>query len=68
MISGVYGGVRWTVRPYGHRRFVMSGPPLWLTAAQFARLPPRLPTKPRGVPRVDTGGCSPGFFLCSAPA
>ena len=31
----------------------MSGPPLWLTDAQFARLQPLLPNKPRGVPRVD---------------
>ena len=31
----------------------MSGPPLWLPEAQFARLQPLLPNKPRGVPRVD---------------
>ncbi len=31
----------------------MSGSPLWLTEAQFARLQPLLPNKPRGVPRVD---------------
>ncbi len=40
----------------------MSGPPLWLTAAQFARLPPRLPTKPRGVPRVDDRGVLSGIL------
>ena len=31
----------------------MSGSHLWLTEAQFARLQPLLPNKPRGVPRVD---------------
>ncbi len=31
----------------------MSGPHLWLTEEQFARLQPLLPNKPRGVPRVD---------------
>ena len=31
----------------------MSGAHLWLTEAQFARLQPLLPNKPRGVPRVD---------------
>ena len=31
----------------------MSGHHFWLSAAQFARLQPLLPNKPRGVPRVD---------------
>ena len=31
----------------------MSGDVFWLTAEQFARLQPLLPTKSRGVPRVD---------------
>lgn len=31
----------------------MSGHHFWLSAAQFARLRPLLPNKPRGVPRVD---------------
>ena len=31
----------------------MSNHHFWLTDAQFARLQPLLPNKPRGVPRVD---------------
>ncbi len=31
----------------------MSDHHFWLTDAQFARLQPLLPNKPRGVPRVD---------------
>ena len=31
----------------------MSNHHFWLTDAQFARLKPLLPNKPRGVPRVD---------------
>ena len=31
----------------------MSDHHFWLTEAQFARLEPLLPNKPRGVPRVD---------------
>jgi putative transposase len=33
--------------------FAMSEHHFWLTEAQFARLEPLLPNKPRGVPRVD---------------
>ena len=31
----------------------MSDPHFWLSGAQFARLQPTFPNKPRGVPRVD---------------
>jgi len=31
----------------------MSDRHFWLSEAQFARLEPLLPNKPRGVPRVD---------------
>ncbi len=31
----------------------MSDHQFWLSEAQFARLEPLLPNKPRGVPRVD---------------
>jgi transposase len=33
--------------------FAMSDHHFWLSDAQFARLQPLLPNKPRGVPRVD---------------
>ena len=53
MMSGVYCGESWSTRLFWPRRLVMSGAHLWLTEAQFARLQPLLPNKPRGVPRVD---------------
>ncbi|MFT7391031.1 MAG: hypothetical protein ACI9ZH_001259, partial [Paracoccaceae bacterium] len=44
----------------------MSNHHFWLSEAQFTRLQPLLPNKPRGVPRVDPVGhqrhhpCHPG--------
>ncbi|MEO0387481.1 MAG: hypothetical protein AAF281_08110, partial [Pseudomonadota bacterium] len=37
-------------------------PPGWLTIRQSARLQPLLPTKPRGVPRVDDRRVIGGVF------
>ena len=39
----------------------MSDHHFWLTGARFGRLEPRLPTKPRGVPRVDDRRVIPGI-------
>ena len=36
----------------------------WLTDAQFDRLRPLLPNKPRGVARVDDRRVISGSFMC----
>jgi len=41
----------------------MSGE-FWLNDRQWARLAPLLPSKPRGVPRVETGGRSAALSMC----
>ena len=44
----------------------MSDHHFWLSEAQFGRLEPLLPNKPRGVPRVDDRRVISGIFAALA--